>query len=725
MTTIQNLRFNNIQDNSPCINLDNWETKQNVIIEDSTFSKILNARCIMTTTETSTFQTIVRNCNFIDNSIRKSTRGEYLSGCGASILCQHQGNLVVTKCNFTNNMAEANGGAVYAETNAIELNMCRFELCSAAPYEEDGRGGAIYLNQTSTGDFEFSSGNVFINCSASYSGGGLYIYCRDVATKRKVRENDENEFEIIVSTCNFTNCSSGVEGGALSSGIFNEETKKPEGDNDLQVIGCYFTRCESAKGGALYFQDGTEEGDEETNINGCSFYECYASGKKHEGYAIHCRSYRMNIEACQFYDHKPPKSSRGSIGSIVFLETNEADVKPSISSLIFHGNHNIPSLVVRSMQPVSLENIIFSSSPLHITDEWDVSEITFVACKFQHNSGSKGGSVYISSSTSSGKLRRAKLLANTTFVFDQCQFINSTAKQGGAIYAESINQLVLNSCAFYNSTASDNGGAVYTSVSSAVTKCNFSQTSSPKGAAIYAVLENDINISDITLDITKEEGVSAILVSGGNSSNSLTFGGSGCFISSGKGESDKSADFIDFESEGSLKLEGDMCFSGSFDDSIKLPPGTSVNQQGGWFNCDKCPAPPPPQAWDPSEGLPTNFPTPSYNISATPDVSDKEVTKSKSKLSAGAIAGIVVGVVVFVALVVFLVLFLILRRGRIAQPNPMEIASQEVESVIPSNSPETTSPFWAGDTSTAAFESTGFNTGVNEDPFVKEFEEGY
>lgn len=138
MTTIQNHRFNNIQDNSQCINLDNWETKQNVIIEDSTFSNILNARCIMATTETSTFQKIVRNCHFMDNSIRKSTRGEYISGCGASILCQHQGNLVVTKCNFTNNMAEANGGAVYAETKAIELNMLRFELCSAAPYEEDG-----------------------------------------------------------------------------------------------------------------------------------------------------------------------------------------------------------------------------------------------------------------------------------------------------------------------------------------------------------------------------------------------------------------------------------------------------------------------------------------------------------------------------------------------------------------------------------------------------------
>lgn len=143
--------------------------------------------------------------------------------------------------------------------------------------------------------------------------------------------------------------------------------------------------------------------------------------------------------------------------------------------------------------------------------------------------------------------------------------VNSTAKQGGAIYAESINLLLLNSCAFYNSTASDNGGAAYTSVSSAITKCNFSETSSPKGAAIYAVLENDINISDITLDVTKEEGVSAILVSGGKSSNRLTFSGSGCFISS-----DTSADFIDFESEGSLKLDGDMCFSGSFDDSIEL-----------------------------------------------------------------------------------------------------------------------------------------------------------
>ena len=726
LTTISHLVFNNTADNSPCINLDNWATEKNVIIENSIFSNIINARCITTLTLTQTFQGIVRNCQFINNRVVKSQRGEYLSGCGASILCQNNGNLFISHCNFTNNLAELHGGAVYAETNAIELSLCRFELCAAAPYDEDGRGGALYLNQTASGDFEFSSGNVFINCTASYSGGGMYIYCRDV-NSRSAREDDDNQYQILVLTCNFTNCSSGVEGGALSSGLVNPETESTEGDNDLYIATCYFRCCESVKGGALYFQDGTLEGDEETHINLCHFYDCYATGEKHEGYAIHCRSYRIYIDTCEFFYHKPRKD--GESGCIVYVETNEADVTPNLSTLLFNDNHNIPSIVVRSKQSVTLATSVFSSSPLHINDEWDVSEILFSGCIFQHNSGEKGGSVYISSSAQSSRSsRQTKILSETRFVFQQCQFVNSTAKQGGAIYADSITELVLEECAFYNSTASENGGAVYTSVQSEISKCNFSQTTSPKGAAIFAVLDNNINISDITLDISKEEGVSAILVSGGNSSNKVSFSGSGCFISSGKSETDKSADFIEFESEGSLSIEGDMCFSGSLDESIKLPPGSSINNKN-WFNCDRCPAPPPPTVWNPSDGAPVK-PTPSVNTSYTagPGDSTDVTTRSKSKLSAGAIAGIVVGCVAFVAIILFIILFFVLRRGNVPAPNPTEIASQEVESVFNN---ETTnqgaaSPFWTQEINVnPTLSNDGYADQGNEDPFVREFEEGY
>lgn len=72
------------------------------------------------------------------------------------------------------------------------------------------------------------------------------------------------------------------------------------------------------------------------------------------------------------------------------------------------------------------------------------------------------------------------------------------------------------------------------------------------------MLENDINITDITIDIAKE-GLSAILVSGGYNSNRLTFSGSGCLISSGDNSAGtSSASIIDFESH---IIGDDMWFS--------------------------------------------------------------------------------------------------------------------------------------------------------------------
>ena len=674
----------------------------------------------MTTTNTEKYMTVLTKSQFINNSIRTySDRSLIHSGCGSCILCQNRGNLIVNYCNFTNNMAESNGGAIFAETNAIALSLCRFVLCIAAQYEENGHGGAVYLNQTSEGDFEFCSGNIFINCSASYSGGGLFIFCRDVHIKSRLMrkdddesevEGDDNQYQIIVSSCNFTGCSSGVEGGALSTGLINEETQQMEGDNDLFVSSCNFERCESVKGGALYCQDGTKEGDEETNVKYCKFYDCYSTGEGHEGYAIHCRSYRIIIDSCEFYSHKP--RSLGESGSILFVQTNEAEVTPNLNSLVFHENPNVPALVVRSMNPVDISNTIFSSTTLHINDEWNVTKINVISCKFQHNNGEKGGSVYISRSSSKPSQRTVKedeVSNNTTdlikFVFDHCQFVNSTAKKGGAIYAENIDQLILDSCSFYNSSASENGGAVYSAVYSELTSCNFSQTSSPKGAAIYAVLDNDIKISDITLDVPKEDGASAILISGGNSSNSLTFSGSGCFISSGKNEADSSADFIQFESEGSIKLDGDMCFSGSLDDSIKLPPGTSINQKGEWFNCNSCPAPPPPDLWEPSDGPIIVYPTPpSTDATTTPDTNTTDTdNKSKPKLSAGAIAGIVVGCVAFVAIVVAVFLFIRLRSN-----TNVDIRSEQ----IADSNNESTSSVYALDTQTDNY--MNFN-GIDEE----------
>lgn len=97
---------------------------------------------------------------------------------------------------------------------------------------------------------------MFTNCSAGFSGGAIFIYCRDVNVKphKEIQESDEYIFSIEITDSNFTECKSGVEGGAISSGIYDETTKKAFGDNDMEIKKCYFIRCESGTGGALYFK---------------------------------------------------------------------------------------------------------------------------------------------------------------------------------------------------------------------------------------------------------------------------------------------------------------------------------------------------------------------------------------------------------------------------------------------------------------------------------------
>ena len=162
-------------------------------------------------------------------------------------------------------------------------------------------------------------------------------------------------------------------------------------------------------------------------------------------------------------------------------------------------------------------------------------------------------------------------------------------------------------------------------------------------------------------------------------------------------------------------------------DSIKLPPGTSISDK--WFNCNSCPAPQPPEVWKPSEEPPAYTPTQGINVAN--GSSGNENVKSKSaKLSKGAIIGIAVGCIVFVGLIVFIVIFIVLRRSKVSAPKPADITSEEVDTNFTSNQTNTTTnPLWAEDMSTTPnlilHDDNNNNNEISEDPFCKEFEEGY
>ncbi|KAK8858362.1 hypothetical protein M9Y10_013464, partial [Tritrichomonas musculus] len=733
---ITELHFNHIRGDEPCINLDLWQSNKFITILDSTFSNVQNARCIMTKQSEHHLKIKFTKCKFENNAFTNTYPStDFILPYGSSIYLQGEAEIIIDHCNFTNNTAVCGGGAIYAETQSIELSSNRFVDCSVSGQGNQGYGGAVFLNQELEGEseeeenYERVTGNIFINCHSSISGGAIYVHCHDEKHKRSIRDiDDENhKFVVVIEMSNFTDCSSGVEGGAICSGkpeesFEGEVSTTAVGTNDMKIAYCYFTRCESGKGGALYFQDGTKEGDEETVIENSHFYECYANGTEHEGYAISCRSYKIIINKCEFHGHKRASSAKTT--SILFAQTNEDEVAPELYSLMFFDNPNVPPLLLLSIKPIVLSNSVFSSSPLRITDSWSTTQISFVSCFFTQNSGVNHGSVSISNEQAN-----AKSLSDSKFVFENCQFVNNSGKQGGSLYANYAKQLTLESCAFYNSVATENGGTIYSSVNTQITNCNISQSSATKGSAIFIKLDNNVTITNITMDLQKKAGQTALFITGGSNFNHLRFEGSGCFISSGRDTNDNTPDFIESDSPGSIVFAGDMCFSESQDHSIKLPKGVTLNSN--WFNCDRCSAPPPPPTFT-FTTIPTPFsPTPSTNMtySPTPGDGSNSSTKSKSKLSGGAIAGIVVGIIVVIALIILLVIFLIRRKDNTAAA-PQDSVSQEVDSGTFSNEQE--NPLWSEDFGSngkpmysPSVDNPNFENPVNEDPFIKEFEEGF
>ena len=175
--TIEGLVFNNIEDQLPCINLDNWEIGGELIIVNSTFSNIRNTRCIITLTEIEIFSIIVKSYQFNKNSIIKETLGAHFSGCGSSLLCQNRRRLNVIECNFKENLSESNGGAIYADADCIQINGCSFTSCSSDINEKDGIGGAIYLIGKISNSKQEIFNTIFVNGSCLRNGGALSINC--------------------------------------------------------------------------------------------------------------------------------------------------------------------------------------------------------------------------------------------------------------------------------------------------------------------------------------------------------------------------------------------------------------------------------------------------------------------------------------------------------------------------------------------------------------------
>ncbi|OHT04244.1 hypothetical protein TRFO_28292 [Tritrichomonas foetus] len=313
-TDINGIIFQNYIDASILINLDEWS---------DSFFRFNNCKFINITGQVIKLLADKKGefnfCQFI-NITTKETQNQ-----GICIYAAISADICVNYCLFENITNPGyNGGAIYASTYCIELKHSNFTNCSLTS-DADARGGAVYYFQESI----YVPKETILNCtfekcySKSY-GGAIFIHCHDEATK---------ECLIFINQSKFIDCSSGVEGGAITSGINDQWHDELYGTNDIAIGQCQFIRCTSGRGGALYFQDGSEFGDEETYIDTCTFDNCYATNG--EGYAISCRSYNLQIIYCTFKNHL--RGSDSNTCSYIYIKMDDYK-NPSLDFNIFENN---------------------------------------------------------------------------------------------------------------------------------------------------------------------------------------------------------------------------------------------------------------------------------------------------------------------------------------------------------------------------------------------------
>ena len=364
-------------------------------------------------------------------------------------------NLIIKNITFKNSNYYGSGGAIYFDISGT-VNNCSFVNNSAFI------GGAI-----------LSSGNISVNkCvfinNTALSGGVIYSLANISANKCVFVNNTANNGDggaicfknaCSVSNCNFVNNRAKEEGGAIYSGV-------PE--NNLFITNCNFTENTANFGGAI---DSKGSG-KNLFITNCNFKKNTA---KHGG-AIDSKG--SNINNCNFTENTA--DSGGAIDS----EGSEKNL--FITNCNFKKNTaNFGGAI--SCSGSNINNCNFTENTANyggaINGGMDI--VNVVNSAFVNNiAENEGGAIYWYGDSADIK---------------NCNFTGNTANEfGGAFnnYGYCATSFFTN-CNFRNNAANEIGGAIYSDSKgdSNISKCNFLNNSAPNTRDIYS---NALLISDTT-----------------------------------------------------------------------------------------------------------------------------------------------------------------------------------------------------------------------------------
>ena len=385
---------------------------------------------------------------------------------------------------------DANGGAIYAN-NGISIDNCRFInnyagwSSGAVRVENDAfynitnsyfegnngdHGGAISI---------ISSNGLVYNCtfyknigrrSAAASECGNFEKCRFI--ENKVNDGNGGAIDMWCSyICTITNCSfirnaATNEGGALCL------------NSNGHVYDCYFEE-NSAK-----YNGGAINGG---NIENCTFIKNHANF----GGAICAASVINSLFVDNYGEH----------GGAIHIRDVSGKIIGNCSFENSHSEYYGGAIDIYNVQNINISNCNFTNCYCNnnmggaIACE-KVNNMNISGCSFEYCHSKEGG----------GALR---LDASSNVYVGSSDFIDNYADYGGAIRFGSFNgvypsEVIIDACNFKNNTAAYFGGAIDgVSVTNwYISGCNFTDCSAEgnEGGAISADSPNNLNILDCSFD---------------------------------------------------------------------------------------------------------------------------------------------------------------------------------------------------------------------------------
>ena len=381
-------------------------------------------------------------CNFENNS----------ASVNGGAIDWHEGATKgrILNCTFTNNTADANGGAVYWYGTNGTISGSNFTDNRAlgivnGTYGRSGEGGAVVW----TGSNGLVDDCIFVNNTAAKNGGAVYL------DNIKQGECDNTTF----SNSRFENNSAGVNGGAIDW---------HEGATNGAIVDSEFVNNVAGANGGAVFWYGTNG-----TINGTNFTDNRALGivngtygRSGEGGAVIWTGSNGLVDDCIFVNNTAAKN-----GGAVYLDNikqGECD-NTTFSNSHFENNSAAINGGAIDWHDGATNGRIEDSTFVNNSAKanggavyWFGTNGTIEGSNFTDNRALGTATGPYGESGCGG----AVIWTGSNGLVDDCNFINNSAvKNGGAVYLRNLtaggcNDTTFSNSHFENNTAGVNGGAI-------------------------------------------------------------------------------------------------------------------------------------------------------------------------------------------------------------------------------------------------------------------------